>query len=353
MSKLTVLLPAAGPADRVSRLRPNWMLSGPKNELLLALAFGSIPRARVGRVVVGLLRAHEERWHASAGVRKAFGEAAEIVTFEASCGEAEAAAQMVRRAAVTGPVLVKAPDSWFATAPEAEGDFVAVADLREHPDIAAVAMRAFVAAGANGAVERVVERSVVSNLVAAGAWGFADAQAFARACEAGPPASATAGAGLGAVVARMMEGGAAFRAVKVGGYRDAASAREWHAWRRRFRTLVVDVDGVVVKNRGAWFPPYWTDPDEPIMPNVEHLKALAAQGAQLVFMTARPEAVRAKTEATLRGLGLSWHALVMGCHHAQRVIVNDHAPSNPYPSCEAVNLPRESATLPDLLPLEP
>ena len=124
------------------------------------------------------------------------------------------------------------------------------------------------------------------------------------------------------------------------------------AQRRGTRTLVVDIDGVVVRNRGPYFPPLWEEPDEPIAANVEHLKALAAEGAQLVFMTARPEAFRAKTEATLGGLGLSWHALVMGCHHAQRVIVNDYAASNPHPSCEAVNLPRESPALPDLLPLE-
>ena len=42
----------------------------------------------------------------------------------------------------------------------------------------------------------------------------------------------------------------------------------------------------------------------------------------------------------------------MGCHHAQQVIVNDDAPSDPHPFCEAANLPRESPAPPDLLPLE-
>jgi len=352
--KLTVLLPAAGRSSRFPNVRPKWMLSGPKNDLMLALAFASIPRARATRIVVGLLREHEERWHACEGVRRALGAGVEFVVFdEVTRGPAETAFEMVRRAEVDGPMIVKDSDSWFTIPEEPEGDFVCVADLRENLDVTAVAAKSFVAVNEQGLVGRIVEKSVASNLISAGGYAFADAGAFARAFEEVRRAAGSGELYVSHVIAQMILDGAVFRAVKVDGFRDAGAAREWHAWRRRFRTLVVDIDGVVVKNRGAWFPPYWTDPDEAIAPNVEHLKALCAQGAQLVFMTARPETVRAKTEATLRGLGLQWHALVMGCHHAQRVIVNDHAASNPYPSCEAVNLPRESPALPDLLPLEP
>src|SRR5687768_15043277 len=98
MPPATVLLPAAEPADS-DKLRPKWMLSGPKNELMLAMALGSLPRAAAGRVVVGVLRAHEERWKASFGVRRALGEAVETVVFdEPPGGPAETAAAMVARA---------------------------------------------------------------------------------------------------------------------------------------------------------------------------------------------------------------------------------------------------------------
>ena len=340
MPPATVLLPAAEPAAS-DKLRPKWMLSGPKNELMLAMALGSLRREPAGRVVVGVLQAHEARWKASFGARRALGEAVETVVFDAPPGgPAETAAAMVERAAVAGPIVVKETDGWFQPAALPGGDCIAVADLATHPRLADAARRTFVAA--DGA--RAVAGEPCSRLVAAGAWGFADAAAF-RAAAAG-------GGGFPGALQRLREAGARFAVVPVEGFHDVGSLPAWHAWRRRFRTLVVDIDGVVVRNRGPYFPPLWEEPDEPILANTEHLKALAAEGAQLVFMTARPEAFRAKTEATLRGLGLSWHALVMGCHHAQRVIVNDYAASNPHPSCEAVNLPRESPALPDLLPLE-
>lgn len=341
MPSVTVLLPAAEPALS-DKLRPKWMLSGPKNELMLAMALASLPRAAVGRIVVGVLRAHEERWRASFGVRRALGEAVETVVFdEPPGGPAETAAVLIGRAGVDGPIIVKETDGWFAPAALPDGDFVCVADLADHPRLANLAARTFIAA--EGEALRIAAGEPCSRMVAAGAWGFASAGRFAE---------AVAGDGFAGAVARLRAGGARFAVAPVKGFHDVGPLPAWHAWRRRFRTLVVDIDGVVVRNRGPYFPPLWEEPDEPIAANVEHLKALAAEGAQLVFMTARPEAFRAKTEASLRALGLSWHALVMGCHHAQRVIVNDYAASNPHPSCEAVNLPRESPALPDLLPLE-
>jgi hypothetical protein len=43
------------------------------------------------------------------------------------------------------------------------------------------------------------------------------------------------------------------------------------------------------------------------------------------------------------------HALVMGCHHGTRYLVNDYAASNSYPSAVAINLPRTNGSLPDIL----
>ena len=37
--------------------------------------------------------------------------------------------------------------------------------------------------------------------------------------------------------------------------------------------------------------------------------------------------------------------LVMGLPHCQRVIINDFARSNPYPSCSAINIPRNENEL--------
>ena len=46
---------------------------------------------------------------------------------------------------------------------------------------------------------------------------------------------------------------------------------------------------------------------------------------------------------------IPYDQLVMGLPHCKRVLVNDFARSNLYPSCEAINIPRNSETLEEYL----
>jgi hypothetical protein len=39
----------------------------------------------------------------------------------------------------------------------------------------------------------------------------------------------------------------------------------------------------------------------------------------------------------------------MGMQHGKRIIVNDYSKSNPYKSCDAINLRRDSQELEDIL----
>ena len=41
--------------------------------------------------------------------------------------------------------------------------------------------------------------------------------------------------------------------------------------------------------------------------------------------------------------------LVMGLPHCQRIVINDFARSNPYPSCSAINIPRNENNLKEFL----
>ena len=55
------------------------------------------------------------------------------------------------------------------------------------------------------------------------------------------------------------------------------------------------------------------------------------------------------TLSELNEKGILYDELVMGLPHCKRVIINDFANSNPYPSCEAINISRNSDNLGDLL----
>jgi len=148
---------------------------------------------------------------------------------------------------------------------------------------------------------------------------------------------------------RAIAGGMVIRPHLVSDFIDVGTLPDWRRYVRARGSIVTDLDGVVFQNHSAYFAPFWDDEDIAIDENVTALRAWAEQGAQLIFMTARPEAWRQKTERALNALGLTPHALIMGCNHGRRFLVNDHAATNPYPSAVAVSVERNSANLADYL----
>jgi hypothetical protein len=354
MSQFTVLLPSAGRSSRFPGMRPKWMLVAPEGELMLARALHSVGRERAGRVVVAILREHEEQYRASAGIHRALGEDVDIVILdEVTRGPAHTAYEMIRRTGITGPVIIKDSDSWFSLPRTVEGNFVCVADLRKSLETRRVAAKSFVMINKENIVTMIHEKDVISNYINAGGYCWADAQQFCAYFEEVAGLAKDAEIFVSHVIARAITQGEVFMAIEVDDMIDNGTRDEWRLYQFAHRTFFIDIDGVVLKNHGQFFPPYWSDADEPIDANVAHLLELQESGGQFVFATARPETLRASLEATLSGLGLRWHALVMGCFHSQRVIVNDFAATNPYPSCLAVNIPRNSDRLADVLPLTP
>ena len=73
---------------------------------------------------------------------------------------------------------------------------------------------------------------------------------------------------------------------------DIGTQADWNDHRINYATIVLDIDGVLFRNQSGFFEPLWGTPGEPIAENVRHVRALQQRGAQLVFMTSRPESYR-------------------------------------------------------------
>ncbi len=67
-------------------------------------------------------------------------------------------------------------------------------------------------------------------------------------------------------------------------------------------------------------------------------------GKSFIFVTEGRGQTEAK-DATLKQLkkyGILYHDIIFNLFHANRTIINDYGSSNPYPTCDAVNIPRNS-----------
>lgn len=342
----TLIMPCAGRSTRYPGVRPKWMLTLPDGQLALGRASASVPADAYDRLVVAVRADHDRKYDCKGLLQRLFGDAVEMVVLEADTrGPADTVAETIARARIDGPIAIKDADSFFDPAPLPDTSFVAVSDVRNAPQMANVGAKSFAVLSPEGLIVEMVEKSLASNFVCIGLYGFADAQRFVDIFR---EVTAEPGAGevfVSHVMNRAIAGGEIVLPQQASGLIDVGTLDDWRRYVRPRGTLIADIDGVVFKNHSRYFPPFWSESDEPIADNVATLLNWQADGAQIVFMTARPEALRAKTEDALRALGLEPHALVMNCRHGRRFLINDHASSNPYPAAVAISVERDSASL--------
>ena len=346
----TLLLPCAGRSSRFPGVRPKWMLTTPDGRLAVQVAAASVPENGATRRIIAIRADHNAEFGGMATLRRAFGNDLEIIVLDRETnGPAETVATMIEAARVDGPILVKDADSFFAAAPTPHKNFVAVIDLRQALGTSRVGAKSFVMLNEHGLIAGIVEKEVVSNYVSCGLYGFADAAEFLSDFRAIRDLT-TGEIFISHVISEGLSRGEVVRPHFVSGYVDVGTLDDWKSYTAKQRVYFCDIDGVVFRNQSAYFPPYWGDDPEPIAANIAQLKKLQGDGGQLVFVTSRSEVYRRETQRALEAVGLKAHALVMECAHAARVIINDFADSNPYPTASAVNIARNQPDLARFLP---
>lgn len=351
----TLLVPCAGKSSRFPDMRPKWLLTHPDGKLMVDKALDGCGTDRFERIVFVIVKEHDAEFEAGLILRQAFerfGSRMHIVTLpEFTRGQAETVCQAIEAASITGPVLVKDCDNYLAW--DDGGDvqnFVVVGNLNRLRDTRDVAAKSYVALDKNGIVQDIVEKQIISGTFCAGAYQFASAEGFRAAYK-----DMSGNAGLeketfvSHVIAWMLaRQGQIFRAHEATGYEDWGTLREWRARQKRYASLFCDFDGVLVKNVGQYGSRNWETCLEPIVENLEALRAVQANGAQVIIVTARGDNLREQINGLLKQYGIAPHAILTGCHHGRRVMINDHAPTNPYPSCSAISLLRNSQLAPYL-----
>jgi hypothetical protein len=337
-------------------MRPKWLLTHPDGHLMVDKALEGCATDRFARIVFIIAKAHDDEFEAAEILRQAFtdrfGDRLHIVVLpEFTSGQAETVHQAISAAKITGPILIKDSDNYLAWEDGNDAlNFVVIGNLQRLRDTTNVAAKSYVALDKNGIIQDIVEKRIISGTFCAGAYQFASAEAFQAAFE-----DMSGNAGLeketyvSHVIAWMMaRQGQIFRGYEATGYEDWGTLREWRARQKRFSTLFCDLDGVLVKNVGQYGSRRWENSLEPIPENLQTLKTAQDKGAQIIIVTARSDNFRESILAMLQTHGIVPHAILTGCHHSHRVLINDYAPTNPYPSCSAVSIRRDALLAPYL-----
>ena len=367
---VTLVVPSAGRSSRFPGVKPKWMLTQPSGCLMVVDALGALDLTHVHHVVIGLLKEHVDKYCGGDvdAILRIFEDGVPrlqeikvsiVVIAEETVDQTQTIECILKAADVTGPIFLKDCDNQFKC-PVPAVDGVATLEITRETEsgVSNVASKGYVAVNSQtGQLTSIVEKLMVSNTFCIGGYAWKSAQDFlsrvARARKYQILASATKGVELAVsdVIWLKMATGAPFFSIPAANYEDWGTLPSWRAYCDSFKTLFVDIDGTLMKNSGQYFVPTWGT-TTPLTKNVHHLNKMHATGrVRIILVTSRLEKFRDATVKQLEQHGVKYDQILFGMLHASRVVINDYAPTNPYPSAECVNISRNAEDLPHMLPL--
>jgi len=348
----SLIVPMAGRSTRFPNLRPKWMLSHPMtNRMMVTEAISGLNLDFFDNIYFICLQEHEDKYSFMKGFIAELDDAGlraksnVVLLPEQTDSQSETVYTFLSGYELDGFIFIKDSDGFYRCDVE-ERNQVAYFDLNDMDDINA-RTKSYVDLDVNDVVTNIVEKKVISSTFSSGGYGFADAKEFCKTYEKLQDMDGECY--ISHIIFEMMLSGSTFYGTKTTDFKDWGTLDSWNKYKSQYKCLFVDIDGTLITNSSHHFPPY-TGSGEPIEDNIDLLAELHEQGkAKIILTTSRPERLRQLTIQELQTKGIPFDDLVMGLPHCQRIVINDFARSNPYPSCSAINIPRNENNLTEFL----
>jgi hypothetical protein len=339
---MEVIMPCAGLSTRFPDMRPKYLLTDYSGEMMLKKAAKNF----IGKynITVILLKEHVEKFDALRKVSEAFdGKVRTIILDFVTSGPAETVYHGLIRGNIDldSTILIKDCDGFY-DGTICEGNVIYVSKLSDNPNIRNAPAKSYTISNEQGIISTVVEKKIVSNHFCAGGYQFERAGDFINTFRSlwsthkGEPFVSN-------VIDKMIADGKVFAESPVNNFIDVGTAQDWFEYNDK-PTYFCDIDGTIVKSKDDYYAP-----TEPIEHNIRALLEKKKTGCKLIFCTARNKKYYTVTRALLDYLGFQDCELIMEVNHSRRVIINDFATTNPYPSAVAINIPRDSDKLGEYL----
>ena len=349
----TLIVPAAGKSTRFGLSRPKFLLTHPSGLSMLSEGLRGLRGAPVDRVIVISLKEYFDGLDPDSLAEEVQSVIESPVSLKLLDKSSPSMVHTIRAGLEgieeDGPLVVKDCDNYVRPeAFDAVGEnFLVFASLNDFPSVTPVG-KSYVEIDHNNFVGNIVEKRIISENFNTGMVGFQRISDFLRASSQITNSSELY---VSDVVRYLLGNHESFKATKAVDYLDWGTLRAWREHFRSYSTVFVDIDGVLAENENKYAPKAsgW----ERFTPIEENMRVLLdgerAGRMKIVFTTSRTEAVRSHLEAHLTRAGFKSPEILMGLPHGRRVLINDFASTNQYPSATAINIQRNARNLEEYL----
>jgi hypothetical protein len=346
---MKVIFPCAGRSSRYPGLKPKYLLTCPDGSIMLQKVIEGM-RLKSRDVIITILKEHENRYGVKKGLRKIFGRQVKIVLLKKlTSSVVETVEKTLEEVKIKDDFMIKDCDSYFNMGRmERSYNYLCAVSL-DNLNFVRPANKSYVVINEQKNVIDIAEKKVISNIFSVGGYYFKNPRQFLGTYhQIKSQSQSTTELYISHIIKYLIARKEVFRVVFVKNYLDWGTAEDWFNWISRHKVYFIDVDGIVFYNTGRYFGPTWENA-QPIKENIERINQLYNSNNQIFLVTSRPEIYRKITERQLVKYKVKCHKLIMGCLHARRVLINDFAITNKFPSAEAVNIIRDSNKLSELI----
>jgi len=347
----SLLVPMAGKSTRFPNTRPKWMLSHPGSNRFMGIE--SITGLNLNffeKIYFICLQQHNDQYQFLKGFEKELEKIGiknktEVVFLnQETSSQSETVFAAIKEKDINGFIFVKDSDNYFEVDLKNQDNQICYFDLNDEDGINA-RNKSYLELDTNNVVFNIVEKKIISSNFSVGGYGFSDAKQF---CDAYEKLKDIEGeCYISNIIFEMLLSGKTFYGTKTLNYKDWGTIEDWNKYKEFYKTLFVDLDGTLVTNTSHQFPPYIGE-GKPLQNNIDYLnKIYSTKRVKIIITTSRPKEYYQETIDELESKKIPFDEIIMGLPHAQRILINDFARSNPYPSCSSLNIPRNTDNLED------
>ena len=354
MSKnTTLILPCAGKSTRFPGSRPKYLQTMPNGDLMVISAINNLKLTNVAKIVITVVKEHIETSNVDLAIiaNRIFQLKAITPEFlildNFTSSQSETVAETIKRKSITGGFFIKDCDNLF-NFDIGCGNYVCTSKLDTNTN---AVNKAYIKSDKFGNVSGIIEKKVINDIFCCGGYSFDSADEFVSTYDKVVSVKSI-DAGeiyISHIIQQMILDTKIFGSKSVSGYIDLGTAKDWNSYVSQFKTVFIDIDGVIVENGSEFFSPKWGE-CKALTKNVETINELYATGCvRIILTTARKKTYEKETIRDLDNAKVNYDEVIFELPHAQRVLVNDFGGSNKYPSAVAINIKRDTEELSYLL----
>ncbi len=343
----TLIIPCAGKSNRFPNMKPKWMLTHPDGSLMIEKAIQGLNTEIFDRIIITIVKPHNDKYDARLILEQVFKNNPKIsicLLDDFTQSASETIYLTLEKMDIKGAFTVKDSDNFVKVKlPNKINNSITGYDIHKHRNIENIPEKSFLIVNNQNIVQDIIEKKVVSNIICLGVYSFEDTEIFKKGYKDLLLKNISGEMYISHVISHIINKGLGiFEYFEASEYNDWGTLNEWKKVQQDYKTYFVDVDGVLLENSGKYGKINWSNNRTILKKNMQTIVDLQNRGAQIVITTSRTEEYRASLNEILKENGINPHAIIMGLNHSSRVLINDFAPTNPYPSSIAISIPRNS-----------